>query len=119
MYRIALILEIPQKNAPDYYMKMDQEIANSTLLFDRDDELLVLNNSLECDKMQLLLEQYSLTIEKLELIFLPKEAQLFSLFTDYGFTSKTGHDYLPFGPGGASIERCKGSLFANQPKCLF
>jgi hypothetical protein len=75
MYKIALILDLPEGKLPGFYAQIVKGLAQRVNLFDRDKQLLVLSTIEERDIVLELLEHYH-------------------VLADYGFTSRMERHYL-------------------------
>jgi hypothetical protein len=94
MRKIALLLDLPEGKLPGFYAQIVKGLAQRTTLFDRDKELLVLNTSEDRDAVLELLHHYNVPSEEMLLLLLPPAANLFAVFSDYGFISRAERHYL-------------------------
>jgi hypothetical protein len=94
MYKIALILDLPEGKLPGFYAQIVKGLAQRVDLFDRDKELLVLNTLEERNAVLELLAHYHVPSEEMKLLLLPPDSLLYVVFTDYGFTSRAERNYL-------------------------
>jgi hypothetical protein len=94
MYKMALLLDMPEGKLPGFYAQIVKGLAQRVTLFDRDKELLVLNTIKDRDAVIELLEHYHIQSEEMQLLLLPSNSSLYASFTDYGFTSRAERHYL-------------------------
>jgi hypothetical protein len=94
MYKIALILDLPEGKLPGFYAQIVKGLAQRVNLFDRDKQLLVLSTIEERDIVLELLEHYHVPSEEIKLLLLPPDSLLYDEFADYGFTSRMERHYL-------------------------
>jgi hypothetical protein len=94
MQKIGLMLDMPEGKLPGFYAQIVKGLAQRVTLFDRDKELLVLNHSQDRDAVLELLQHYHIASEEMQLLLLPAKSELYSTFTDYGFTSRAERNYL-------------------------
>jgi hypothetical protein len=94
MRKIGLMLDMPVGKLPGFYAQIVKGLAQRVTLFDRDKELLVLNHSQDLEAVLELLLHYHIPSEEMQLLLLPAESDLYSPFTDYGFTSRAERNYL-------------------------
>ncbi|MBO9604944.1 MAG: hypothetical protein J7639_03290 [Paenibacillaceae bacterium] len=92
--KIGLDMQLPEGKQPGFYAQIVKGLADKTTLFDRDKELLVVNDERECEAALEVLQHYKVPADRLELLLLPEGAQLYGLFADYGFASRTERHYL-------------------------
>jgi hypothetical protein len=94
MYKIALMLDMPEGKLPGFYAQIVKGLAQRVSLFDRDKELVVLNTIQDRDAVLELLEHYHIPSEEMQLLLLPSTSYLYPPFSDYGFTSRAERFYL-------------------------
>lgn len=92
--KIGLDMQLPEGKLPGFYAQIVKGLADKVTLFDRDKELLVVNDDSECDAALGVLGHYKVPAERLELLLLPEGAQRRGLFADYGFTTRAERHYL-------------------------
>jgi hypothetical protein len=94
MYKIALMLDMPEGKLPGFYAQIVKGLAQRVSLFDRDKELLVLDTIQDRDAVLELLEHYHIPSEEMQLLLLPSASYLYPPFSDYGFASRAERFYL-------------------------
>jgi hypothetical protein len=94
MRKIGISMQLPDGKLPGFYAQIVKGLAEKVQLFDRDKELIILNNEAERDAALKLLAHYRVGSEELELVLLPPESEVSGLFEDYGFVSRMENRYL-------------------------
>ncbi|RAV19771.1 hypothetical protein DQG23_17655 [Paenibacillus contaminans] len=94
MNKIGLMMNMPDGKQPGFYAQIVKELASKVQLFDRDKELLIVNDEAERDAAQSVLAHYKVEAEQMPLVLLPQNAELYDPFSDYGFESLGEHLYL-------------------------
>lgn len=89
-----MLMQLPEGKLPGFYAQIVKGIASKVQLFDRDKELLVLDNEKDKEAVASVLEHYATSYEELPLLLLPAGARLYPLFEDYGFTSRSERSFL-------------------------
>ncbi|USG67528.1 hypothetical protein NDK47_09740 [Brevibacillus ruminantium] len=86
-------MHVPSGKLPGFYAQVIHKIGDHVNVFDRDEQLLIVDNEQERDKLAQLLEQASMLGEEFALWLLPASASIDHL-EDIGFESQAGHVYL-------------------------
>ncbi|MFD2612782.1 hypothetical protein [Paenibacillus gansuensis] len=94
LYKYGLQMHLPEGKLPGYYAQIVKAIAEKTVLFDRDKELLIAETDSDREAMISIMDKYKVSHDFLDLLLLPENAQTDPLFSDYGFESKAGNRYL-------------------------
>jgi hypothetical protein len=90
----ALLMELPDGKMPGFYAQIIKALANKVQLYDRDKELLIVNEAEELNAIMEIMTHYKINTERMDLVLLPAAASLSHSFTDYGFTSRAENQYL-------------------------
>ncbi len=94
MNKLAVMMDLPMDKLPGFYAQIVKALANKTQLFDRDKELLIVNNEDEAAAVKEVLDRFHIKHEDLELTLLPESSKLFPTADDFGFQSRSGLFYL-------------------------
>jgi hypothetical protein len=90
----ALLMELPDGKVPGFYAQIVKALANKVQLFDRDKELLVVNQEEDRQAILEIMAHYKVNTEPMDLLLLPEDAILANSFGDYGFMSRVENRYL-------------------------
>ncbi|WP_409341279.1 hypothetical protein [Paenibacillus sp. MBLB4367] len=94
MNKIGLMMDMPDDKQPGFYAQIVKGLAGKAELFDRDKELLIVNDEAERDAVLEVLNHYKVQAEQMTLFLLPADAELYDTFSDYGFESRSENSYL-------------------------
>ncbi|MBP1992816.1 hypothetical protein [Paenibacillus eucommiae] len=92
--KLALMMDLPEGKIPGFYAQIVKSLGNQVQLFDRDKEMLIVNTEEDRQIILDIMSHYKVASESLELLLLPREANLTDTFSDYGFLSKLDNTYL-------------------------
>ncbi|WP_157279867.1 hypothetical protein [Paenibacillus swuensis] len=93
-YKFGLSMRLPEGKLPGFYAQIIKAIAGKVSLWDRDKELLILNNEEERATIKDVLNHYKVYHEEMDVWLLPDNAVKYRNYEDYGFESKQGYAYL-------------------------
>jgi hypothetical protein len=91
MYGVEM--QAPVGKLPGFYAQVIHKIGDNVNVFDRDQQLLIVESEEQRAKLTEILEKAKMLGETFELLLLPVESE-FQDITDFGFTSQDGNPYL-------------------------
>ncbi|MEW9701653.1 hypothetical protein [Paenibacillus sp. SI8] len=92
--KIGLLMDLPEGKIPGFYAQVIKALAGKVELFDRDKDMLIVNNEAQLTAALGVMSQFHIETELMQLTLLPDESELTDLFSDYGFISRAEHFYL-------------------------
>jgi hypothetical protein len=87
-------MDLPEGKRAGFYAQIVKMIAAAATVFDRDKELIVVDDEEARRRVAEVLEKYNVAWEPMNLWLLPEETELDARAEDYGFQSKFGNAYL-------------------------
>ncbi|UKS30297.1 hypothetical protein LOZ80_15700 [Paenibacillus sp. HWE-109] len=116
--KIGLLIDLPESKLPGFYAQITKALAGSVALFDHDNEMLIVSNKEQQTAVLAVIKELGIEADLMDLRLLPPDAELTDLFSDYGFTSHAGNDYLydklviffRFAPGSPQAEVDQAAL---------
>ncbi|WP_241254388.1 hypothetical protein [Brevibacillus sp. SYP-B805] len=90
MYGVEL--QVPSGKLPGFYAQMVHKIGDTVKVFDRDQQLMIVESEAERDKLMEILEKHRMAGDLVDLWLLPAGQE--SANPDYGFVSLSGNSYL-------------------------
>lgn len=86
-------MEVPSGKLPGFYAQVIHKIGDGVQVFDRDQQLFIVENEAERDKLIKILDHYNMTGELFTLWLLPDDVDPAAI-SDHGFTSTGDHSFL-------------------------
>ncbi|MFM1650470.1 hypothetical protein ACI7RC_00050 [Brevibacillus sp. B_LB10_24] len=86
-------MQIPKGKLPGFYAQVIHKIGDAVAVFDRDQQLLIVESETERDKLLAILSKHDMVADEFGLWLVPEEMDV-PLLDDYGFTSVSGRRYL-------------------------
>ncbi|TLS50375.1 hypothetical protein FE782_20320 [Paenibacillus antri] len=94
MLKYGLQMDLPEGKRAGYYSQIVKALAEAATVFDRDKELIVVDDEQQRDNVAGVLAKYSVDWEPIALWLLPEGTELDARAEDFGFVSKFGNAYL-------------------------
>ncbi|MGG1514897.1 hypothetical protein ABE504_05760 [Paenibacillus oryzisoli] len=92
--KIGIAMELPEGKLPGFYAQIVKALAGKAQLFDRDKELLIVDNEAQQQAVLAVMQDFNIETSVMKLRLLAPDAELTELFDDYGFTSRAEINYL-------------------------
>lgn len=92
--KIGLLMDVPDGKLIDFYTQIEKALTGKAEIFDRDNEMLIVSNEVQKFAVLEVMAQHNVDTDQMALCLLPEDAELTDLFSDYGFTSESEHNYL-------------------------
>lgn len=90
----GLAMELPEGKLPGFYAQVIKALAAKSPILDRDKELLIFSTPEEREASVPVMNQYSISYDKVQLLLLPDSIKTLPVFTDYGWTTRSEHTYV-------------------------
>ncbi|HZG55894.1 hypothetical protein [Paenibacillus sp.] len=94
MLKFGVLMDLPEGKRAGYYAQIVKALADAVEVFDRDKELIVVDDAEAARRTAEVLEKYRVGWEPMRLWLLPEGAALPASAAEYGFESKFGNAYL-------------------------
>ncbi|WP_309123427.1 hypothetical protein [Paenibacillus sp.] len=94
MLKYGLQMDLPEGKRAGYYSQIVKALAGAATVFDRDKELIVVDDERQRDNVAGVLAKYNVDWEPIALWLLPDGTELDARAEDFGFVSKFGYAYL-------------------------
>lgn len=92
--KIGLLMDVPDGKLVEFYAQIEKALAGKANLFDQDNEMLIVSTEAEKSTVIEVMAGLNVNTDQMDLLLLPPDAELTDLFSDYGFTSESEHNYL-------------------------
>ncbi len=94
MRKFAVIMQLPEGKLPGFYAQVIKALATKANIFDREKELLIIEQMQQLPPIVEILEQYNILFETMPLLHVPNSAVLKAHYKDFGFTTLSGNTFL-------------------------
>ncbi len=92
--KYGLLMDLPEGKLAGFYARIVKAIADAATVFDRDKELIVVDDAEAQNRVAEVLAKGNIGWEPVRLWLLPEGAELDARAEDFGFLSKFGNAYL-------------------------